>query len=123
MTFNEALFILRHGSAEGLQKYLQAIKIIEDEVNAVQERNGRLQAEIAEKHKDLIAAEEYAFTLKQQNARLFKIAGAMHTWIYLHTVDEEKAYKECGLTDEEDQMLGYAGKIEFGTKDGEGNDT
>ena len=38
--------------------------------------------------------------------RLLKVAGAMHTWIFLHTFDEVAAYKECGLTDEENQELG-----------------
>lgn len=66
MTFNEALFILRHGSAEGKHKYLQAVKIIENEVKCLQERNERLQAEKEAMHKDLIVAEEYAFNLKSR---------------------------------------------------------
>ena len=38
--------------------------------------------------------------------RLLKIAGAMHTWIFLHSYDEVIAYQECGITDEENQELG-----------------
>lgn len=33
MTLEKAMFILRHGSAEGLHKYLEAIDIIEKEIN------------------------------------------------------------------------------------------
>ena len=38
--------------------------------------------------------------------RLMKIAKSMHTFIFLHVCDEEKAYKECGLSDEENRILG-----------------
>ena len=41
---------------------------------------------------------------------LLKIAKAMHTWIFLNSVDEQKAYEECGLTDEINFALGYGGK-------------
>lgn len=33
MTLKQAFFILRHGSAEGNHKYLEAVKVIEDEFN------------------------------------------------------------------------------------------
>lgn len=33
MTLEQAFFILRHGSAEGNHKYLEAVKVIEDEYN------------------------------------------------------------------------------------------
>ena len=72
MTFNEALFILRHGSAEGLQKYLQAVQTIENEVKVLQERNERLHTEKEEMHIDLIAAEEYAMKLKTENDNVRK---------------------------------------------------
>lgn len=45
--------------------------------------------------------------------KLKEIAKKMHTWIFLNSYDEEKAYAECGLTDEENIMLGYGGKIVF----------
>ena len=72
MTFNEALFILRHGSAEGEHKYLQAVQAIEDEVKRLQERNEQLQAQKEEMHIDLIAAEEYAMRLKTENDNVQK---------------------------------------------------
>lgn len=37
----------------------------------------------------------------------------MHLWIFLHSGDEEAVYKELGITDEEDAILGYSGKIEI----------
>ena len=41
---------------------------------------------------------------------LLKAAKAMHTWIFLNTVDEQTAYEECGLTDEMNAALGYGGR-------------
>lgn len=38
--------------------------------------------------------------------RLLQIAGKMHTAIFLHCGDEYEVYDECGLTDEENQILG-----------------
>lgn len=42
---------------------------------------------------------------------VLKIAKAMHTWIFLNSADEQKAYEECGLTDEINFALGYGGKV------------
>ena len=42
---------------------------------------------------------------------LLKAASAMHTWIFLHTGDEQAAYDECGLTDEMNAELGYGGQF------------
>lgn len=42
---------------------------------------------------------------------LMKAAKAMHTWIFLNTGDEQKAYDKCGLTDEMNAALGYGGQF------------
>lgn len=42
---------------------------------------------------------------------LLKAAKAMHTWIFLHTGDEQAAYDECGLSDEMNSALGYSGQF------------
>lgn len=42
---------------------------------------------------------------------LSKAARAMHTWIFLNSVDEQDAYDECGLSDEMNAALGYGGQI------------
>ncbi len=47
---------------------------------------------------------------------LLKIAKKMHLWIFEHTCDEYAAYKECGLTDEDDARLGYGGQFVIGGK-------
>lgn len=44
---------------------------------------------------------------------LLKAARAMHLWIFLNTGDEQKAYDECGLSDEMNAALGYGGKMVF----------
>lgn len=43
MTLKQAFFILRHGSAEGNHKYLEAVKVIEDEYNRQKETIEQLQ--------------------------------------------------------------------------------
>lgn len=42
---------------------------------------------------------------------LLKAAKAMHTWIFLNSYDEQEAYDECGLSDEMNAVLGYAGSF------------
>lgn len=42
---------------------------------------------------------------------LLKAAKAMHTWIFLNSLDEQAAYDECGLTDEMNAALGYGGQF------------
>lgn len=42
---------------------------------------------------------------------LLKVAKAMHTWIFLHSADEQAAYDECGLTGEMNIALGYSGQF------------
>lgn len=48
--------------------------------------------------------------------RLLKIAKKMHLWIFHNTFDEQKAYDECGLTDEENAILGYGGSFVLSVK-------
>lgn len=43
---------------------------------------------------------------------LFQAAVKMHEWIFLHTGNELEVYDECGLSDEMNALLGYAGRIE-----------
>ena len=43
--------------------------------------------------------------------RLLEIARKMHTWIFLNSGDEQAVYDNLGLTDEENYILGYGGKI------------
>lgn len=54
--------------------------------------------------------------LVQKYEELLKAAKKMHTWIFLHTGDEQKAYDECGLSDEMNISLGYIGQVEFRAK-------
>lgn len=52
---------------------------------------------------DVVSVEDYK--------HLLKMARAMHTWIFLNTCDEQKAYYECHLTDEDNDLLGYGGQF------------
>lgn len=51
------------------------------------------------------------FAMKADRDHLLKIAKKMHLWIFHNTCDEYAAYKECGLTDEDDARLGYGGQF------------
>ena len=46
--------------------------------------------------------------MKIEYERLLKIAKKMHLWIFLNTGNEFEVYKELGLTDEENFILGSA---------------
>ena len=41
---------------------------------------------------------------------LLKAGKKRHTWIFLNSFDEQEAYNECGLTDEQNAMFGYGGQ-------------
>ena len=56
---------------------------------------------------------DYITNLEQENERLLQIARKMHTWIFLHTGDEQEVYNELGLTQEENAKLGYSGQIKL----------
>lgn len=57
--------------------------------------------------------EDAAKTCKAQYEELLHAAKKMHTWIFLNTGDEQKAYDECGLSDEMNASLGYGGRFEI----------
>lgn len=57
--------------------------------------------------------EDAAKNCKAQYEELLRAAKKMHTWIFLNTGDEQKAYDECGLTDEMNAALGYGGRFEI----------
>lgn len=61
--------------------------------------------------------EDAAKTRKAQYEELLHAAKKMHTWIFLNTVDEQKAYDECGLSDEMNAALGYSGQFEIKVND------
>ena len=50
--------------------------------------------------------------MKISAERLLELAKKMHCWIFLNTCDEEAAYEEIGLTEDENFILGYMGKVE-----------
>lgn len=49
----------------------------------------------------------------EEYEHLLKIARKMHTWIFLNAGDEQAAYDEIGLSDEDNIMLGYGGQMEL----------
>lgn len=51
--------------------------------------------------------------------RLLQIARKMHLWIFLHCDNEHEVYDELGLSDKENKILGYSGRLNFKIKDKE----
>ena len=51
--------------------------------------------------------------MKIDYERLLKLARKMHLWIFLHSGDEQEVYDELGLTEEENDILGYIGRLEI----------
>lgn len=45
--------------------------------------------------------------------RLLKLAKEMHTWIFLNTGNEQEVYDKLGITEEENYVFGYGGKIKI----------
>lgn len=54
---------------------------------------------------------EAMVALKNDRDHLLRIAGNMHEWIFRNSYDEAEAYKECGLSDEDNARLGYGGSV------------
>lgn len=51
-------------------------------------------------------------------SRLFLLAKRMHRWIYYHSANEKREYQKIGLTDQENELLGYAGGLTISAIDG-----
>ena len=74
--------------------------------------------ETADKHIEETADHLLANGVTLQTApisyeRLLHIARQMHLWIFLNCADEQKAYDELKITEEENVVFGYGGKLEI----------
>ena len=81
-----------------IHAFLYDSKLADETANAIEELSEDYEV-LYEKHVDLLRA-----------------AKRMHTWIFLNTVDEQKSYDECGLSEDMNISLGYGGQIEFRAK-------
>lgn len=72
---------------------------------------------INELYKTIEAKDKIINSQALEIARLKKIAKKMHLYIFLHSGNEQEAYDELGLTDEENAMLGYIGQFILGDKE------
>ena len=61
--------------------------------------------------RDLDFLKQFINSQKEKYDHLLKVACKMHTWIFLNTGDEQAAYDEIGLSDEDNILLGYMGEI------------
>lgn len=77
MTLKQAFFILRHGSAEGNHKYLEAVKVIEDEYNRQKETIELLQTALFKCGENSAEIENYKNIAEHQQSismdRFFEI--------------------------------------------------
>lgn len=91
MTLKQAFFILRHGSAEGNHKHLEAVKVIEDEYNRQKETIEQLQTALFKCGEDAVEIENYKKIAEYQQSlsmdRFFEIKRLKET--------VERLQKEC----------------------------
>ena len=89
MTLEKALFILRHGSAEGEHKYFEAITIIENEINRqnaeIKKLRYNLEAVLDERADHSEAIKEFAE--KSEKAILPQLC--------VSTLEKKEAYYFC----------------------------
>lgn len=83
------------------------IRITAKDTNSSELRGAR---KVIDRIKAMPAAKVIA---KVEYDKLLTAAKAMHTWIFLNTVDEFEVYDECGLTDEMNALLGSMGRFEL----------
>lgn len=91
------MFCIEH--CKDIEELLEKVKQLEDDLYAANQCINEL------------------LDVQEKYDRLLKIAKKMHLWIFLHSGDEQKVYDELGLTDKENEMLGYSGKIVLGDID------
>lgn len=77
----------------------------------------QLDAEQSKKFEEIKQKKKEVFD-NTSKERLLEIAHTMHTWIFLHSSDEQEIYGELGLTDEENFLFGYGGQYII-SKEGE----
>lgn len=77
----------------------------------------QLDAEQSKKLEEIKQKKKEVFD-NTSKERLLEIAHTMHTWIFLHSSDEQEIYDELGLTDEENFLFGYGGQYII-SKEGE----
>ena len=70
MSLEKAMFILRHGSAESIYKYFEAINIIEKEINRQKAEIERLEINLEEAHIDIKEHLAEIERLEMDNAQL-----------------------------------------------------
>lgn len=100
-------------AADRLEQTDKNMRVARNERNRAKEKLARVQAANEELYSNFQSLEE----LKADRDHLLEIAKKMHLWIFKNTFDEYEAYKECGLTDEDDIRLGYGGRFEIEVKD------
>lgn len=77
----------------------------------LEKENNNMNEKINELYNKLDAQDEIIEQQAQKYSRLLKISRSMHTWIFLHSDNEQEVYDELGLTDEENILLGYSGQM------------
>jgi hypothetical protein len=82
-------------------------KVIAKAADAIEELNAEVEAL---KH-DIEWYIQINTELNGDYEKLQHAAKKMHTWIFLNTWDEQKAYDERGLSDEMNAALGYSGQF------------
>ena len=103
------IFRLKEDEYQSIPVYVS--EIIEEAADAIEAQDKHI---LTLQHEMMAEAESHIAEVNRLNKQieeLLKVASAMHTWIFLNTGDEQKAYDECGLSDEMNAALGYSGQF------------
>ena len=103
------IFRLKEDEYQSIPVYVS--EIIEEAADAIEAQDKHI---LTLQHEMMAEAESHIAEVNRLNKQieeLLKVASAMHTWIFLNTGDEQKAYDECGLSDEMNAALGYIGQF------------
>lgn len=100
------------------KKYQKSV-YYERDLKKLEDCIANLQEELKSANESITWWQNRFNVLQEENERLKEIAHKMHLWIFLHSGDEQKVYDELGLTDEENDMLGYSGQFRIGGDENE----
>lgn len=91
MKLEQAMFILRHGSAEGEHKYFEAISIIEKAYNRLKAENKNCGVKIQNQREQLKACNE---KIKEQQAEIERLKRLLAEEEAKYSVCAKQFYKE-----------------------------
>lgn len=109
--FNDLVLLYYFREKNEVENLQQENQLLKEQLKDEEDWRIKCAKERDEAIKDGLKIVQENQSLKEEKKRLLEIAKKMHLYIFLNITDEQKAYDEIGLTDEENAMLGYSGEF------------